>query len=143
MPHFKELTTTLCVCKPISVVMPFLYNAIHFTFPTVRLQSVITVCPDAMTQSQDCFCIWISVSSPNLMNSKCRIKANASNMNATWSVKPDIWLYTECCVGFITIQNNSVPCLHLFIMKRSHQIELEYFFKRREATQMIWCSCFT
>ena len=30
MPHFKELTTTLCVCKPISVVMPFLYNAIHF-----------------------------------------------------------------------------------------------------------------
>lgn len=56
-------------------------------------------------------------------------------MNATWIVKLVIWLCTECCIGFIITQNNSVPCLYLFTMKRSHQIELEYFFKIKETTQ--------
>lgn len=47
----KNSQMMLCICKPISVVMPFLYNASNFMFPTDRLQSVITVCPDAVTQS--------------------------------------------------------------------------------------------
>ena len=135
MPHFKELTTTLCICKPVSLVMPFLYNASNFTFPTVRLQSVITVRPDAAAQSSGLLLYEYLSVALDLMISKCRIKANAWNTNATWTVNLDIWLCTECCIGFIIIQNNSMHCLYLFTMKRSHQIELEYFFKRRETTQ--------
>lgn len=69
------------------------------------------------------------------MNSKCRIKSKAWNMNATWIVKPDIWLCPECCIGFIITQNNFMHCLYLFTVKRSHQIEPEYFFKIRGTTQ--------
>lgn len=78
MPHFKELTKTLCICKPISLVMPFLYIASNFTFPTARLQSVITACPDAAAPAIRIASVseYLSVAL-DLMNSKRRIKANA------------------------------------------------------------------
>lgn len=124
MPHFKEFTM-LCICKPISVVMPFLYNASNFVFPTARLQKVWLQSVQMQWPShQDCFYIWITFSSPNLMNSKCRIKPNASNMNATWIVKLDIWLCTECCIGFIIIQNNFLHCLYYALLRDHIKLNL-------------------
>lgn len=83
---------------------------------------------------QNCFYIWVTSSRSNLMNSKCRIKANAWNMDATWIVKRGIWLCPEYCIGFIITQNNFLYCPYLFTVERSHQIELEYCFKIKETT---------
>lgn len=79
-----------------------------------------------------CFYIWITSSSPSLMNSKCRIKANAWCMAATWIMKLGIWLCPECCIEFIITQNNFLHSPYLFTVERSHHIELEYCFNIRE-----------
>lgn len=74
------------------------------------------------------------------MNSKRTIKSKAWNMNATWMVQLDIWLCPERWTGFIITQNNFMHCLYLSTVRRSQQIELEYFFKIREKTQK-WSRC--